>query len=101
MTHSVRFHPSARSQIFQLYDYIVAESGRIRAGAWIDRIEASCLRLGAFPEMGRAADHLGPGLRLHPIERRAMIVYRVTPDAVEVLGIYYGGRDLSALEPGP
>ena len=47
--------------------------------------------------MGRKAEDLGPDLRLHPFERRAMIVYRVTPETVEVFGVYYGGRDLAAL----
>jgi len=86
MALSVRFHPAARAQLFDLYEYIAAETGRDRAGGYIDRIEASCLSLGTFPEMGRKAEDLGTGLRLHPFERRAMIVYRVTPEAVEVLG---------------
>jgi hypothetical protein len=50
--------------------------------------------------MGRKAEDLGPDLRLHPFERRAMIVSRASPEALEVLGVYYGGRDLAAiLEP--
>jgi len=101
MTLSVRFHPAARAQLFDLYEYIAAETGRDRAGGFIDRIEASCLSLGTFPEMGRKADGLGPGFRLHPFERRAMIVYQITTEAVEVLGIYYGGRDLAALSEPP
>ena len=86
MALSVRFHPAARAQLFDLYEYIAAETGRDRAGGYIDRIEASCLSLGTFPEMGRKAEDLGPDLRLHPFERRTMIVYRVTTEAVEVLG---------------
>jgi hypothetical protein len=30
-----------------------------------------------------------------------MIVYRVTPETVEVFGVYYGGRDLAALSAPP
>ena len=101
MALSVRFHPGARLQLFELYEYIAAEAGRARAAGYIERLEASCLRLGIFPDMGRAAEDLGPGLRLHPVERRAMIVYRVAPDAVEILGVYYGGRDLAALAEPP
>ena len=86
MALSVRFHPAARAQLFDLYEYIAAETGRDRAGGFIDRIEAGCLSLGTFPEMGRKAEDLGPDLRLHPFERRAMIVYRATSEAVEVLG---------------
>jgi toxin ParE1/3/4 len=101
MALSVRFHPAARAQLFDLYEYIAAETGRDRAGGFIDRIEASCLSLGSFPEMGRKAEDLGPDLRLHSFERRAMIVYRVTPKAVEVPGVYYGGRNLTALSEPP
>ena len=104
MALSVRFHPAARTQLFELfelYEYIAAETGRDRAGGFIDRLEASCLSLGGFPEMGRKAGDLGPGFRLHPFERRAVIIYRVTPEAVEILGIYYGGRDLAALSAPP
>ena len=77
------------------------QTGRDRAGGFIDRLEASCLSLGTFPEMGRKAEDLGPDLRLHPFERRAVIIYRVTPEAVEILGIYYGGRNLAALSEPP
>jgi toxin ParE1/3/4 len=90
MALSVRFHPAAGAQLFDLYGYIAAETGRDRAGGFIDRIEASCLSLGTFPEMGREAEDLAPDLRLHPFERRAMIVYRDTPEAMEVLGVYTG-----------
>lgn len=101
MALSVRFHPAASADLLALYDHIAAEAGRDRAGCYIDRIEASCLGLGDFPAIGRAAEELGPGLRLHPFERRAMIVYRVTPDVVEILGVYFGGRGLSVLAHPP
>jgi toxin ParE1/3/4 len=96
---SVRFHPAARAQLFDLYEYIAAEGGRERAGAYIGRIEACCMGLGEFPRMGRAAEELGPGLRLHPFERRAVIIYRVLPDSIAILAIFHGGRDIAALAP--
>jgi toxin ParE1/3/4 len=70
----------ARAQLFDLYEFIAAETGHDRAGGYMDRIEASCLSFGTFSEMGRKAEDLGPDLRLHPFEHRAMIVYRVTPE---------------------
>ena len=88
MAFSVRLHPAARARLFDLYEYIAAETGRDRAGGFIDRIEASCLSLGTFPEMGRKAEDLGPDLLLPPFERRTMIVYRITTEAVEILGVY-------------
>lgn len=101
MVLSVRFHPAAETQLFELYAYIAAEAGRARAGAFLGRLRASCLGLGTFPQMGRPAPEFGEGHRLHGVERRAVIVYVVLAEHVEIRGVYYGGRDLSALlDPG-
>jgi len=91
----VRFRPGARTDLFDLYTYIAAQSGRERAGSYIERIEAACMRLTHFPERGTRRDDLGPGLlRTVGFERRATIVFRVEKDAVDIVRILYGGRDL-------
>lgn len=97
MALSVRFHPAAEAQLFEFHAYIAAEAGRVRTGAFLGQLRASCLGLGTFAEMGRPAPELGEGHRLHPVERRAVIVDVVLPGHVEIRGVYYGGRDLSAL----
>jgi toxin ParE1/3/4 len=90
----VRFRPSARADLFNLYSYIAKRSGRDRAGKYIDRIEAACLRLGSFPQRGTRQEELGPGLRTIGFERRVTILFRVTPDMVEIVRVLCGGRDL-------
>jgi toxin ParE1/3/4 len=67
----VRFRPGARTDLFDLYTYIAAQSGRERAGSYIERIEAACMRLTHFPARGTRRDDLGPGLRTVGFERRA------------------------------
>jgi plasmid stabilization system protein ParE len=52
MALSVRFHHAASAQLFELYEYTAAETGRDRAGGYTDRIESSCRSLSSFPEMG-------------------------------------------------
>ena len=47
-----------------------------------------------FPERGTRRDDLGSGLRTVGFERRATIVFRVEKDAVDIVRILYGGRDL-------
>ena len=42
---------------------------------------------------GRARDDLQRGVRLLPFERTAVIAYRVLSSEVEVINIFYGGRD--------
>ena len=53
--------------------------------------------LGQLPMKGKARDNLLPGLRLFPFERVAVIAYRISSDEVEVLNIFYGGRDWEAI----
>jgi toxin ParE1/3/4 len=52
--------------------------------------------LGEFPGMGRSRDELLPGVRSIAIGRYVLF-YRVTQNAVEVLRILHGARDLEAI----
>lgn len=98
---SVRFRPAAEADLFNLYGYVAERSGRARAGAYIDRVEAACLGLADFSERGTRRDDLRPGLRVIGIERRVAILFQVTAERVEIGRILYGGRDLEALTLGP
>ncbi|MBA2262749.1 MAG: type II toxin-antitoxin system RelE/ParE family toxin, partial [Solirubrobacterales bacterium] len=64
--------------------------------AYLDRIEACCLGLGDFPERGTRRDDLWPSLRTMGFERRITIAFTVAAEAVTVLRVLYGGRDLEA-----
>ena len=46
---------------------------------------------------GMARDDLRPGLRVVGFRRRVTIAFAITEETVEILGIYYGGRDYEAL----
>jgi len=50
-----------------------------------------------FPYIGVARDDLRPGLRTIGFRRRVVIAFAVTEEAVEVLGVFYGGSDYEAL----
>jgi toxin ParE1/3/4 len=51
-----------------------------------------------MPPLGASERHaLGAGLRLVPFEKSAVIVYRVVDDSVEIVNVFYGGRDYAAL----
>jgi len=91
--HRVFFRPAAEQDLIELYAYIAADSGLVRAGGFIDRIEAACLQLEIFPERGRLREELAPGIRILGFERRVTIAFRVQGDQVEILRIFYGGRD--------
>ncbi len=89
----VSFRPAAEADLMGLYTYIAEEAGRVRAGAYIDRIEAACLALETMPRRGRPRDDIRPGLRTMSFERRATIVYQVKGAEVVIIRIFYGGQD--------
>ena len=65
-----------------------------RAEAYVSALMDQCDALADFPMFGRARDGIRPGLRTTGFRRRAVIAFAVTDEVIEILGIYYGGRDL-------
>ena len=95
--YRVNFRPAAEADLFGLYEYIVARSGRQAAARYVDRIEATCMGLARTPMRGRSRDDIRSGLRTLGFERRALIAFVVGRREVEVVRILYGGRDFEAL----
>jgi toxin ParE1/3/4 len=62
-----------------------------------DKLYSRCESLAEFPLKGRARDDLMKGLRVLPFEKKAIIAYRILADMVEVLNMFYDGRDYEAL----
>lgn len=98
MTHRVIFHPRARRELNDLYDYIAEQSGHDRAGDFVGQIKTYCLGFATFPERGTKRDDIEPGVRMVGFRRRVSIVFSVDPATVFILGIFYGGRNV---ELGP
>lgn len=93
----LRFRKRARTELFDLYEYIADEAGDEIAGNYVARIEAACLSPTTFPLRGTRRDDLAPGLRTIGFERRALIAFRVSKDAVTIVRILYGGRDFERI----
>jgi toxin ParE1/3/4 len=49
------------------------------------------------PYGGVSRQDLGDGIGLYPFEKSAVILYRIAEDAVEIVSIFYGGRDYDAI----
>jgi toxin ParE1/3/4 len=96
VTRRVVFSPQAQDDLRQLSLYIAEHSGSARALAYLGRIEAFCLDLQHFPERGSRRDDLWPGMRTMGFERRVTVACIVEADAVTILRILYGGRELEA-----
>ena len=83
--------------LYRIYDVIARDDGATRAQSYTDRIIAHCLGLVTFPERGTRRDDLRPGLRITTWRRRITIGFHITPMAVVIDRILYGGRDLPAI----
>jgi toxin ParE1/3/4 len=85
----------AEGDLADILDYLDQHSppAAERFAAAVDR---RCAQLGLLPEIGRAREELGPGLRSIVIDRYVLF-YRVTANAVEVLRILHGARDLERI----
>ncbi len=96
MTRRVVFSPEAQGDLLQLYDLIAERAGAARALGYVEWITAHCTSFADFPERGTQRDDIRPGLRTTGFERRATIAFTVAADAVTILRVLYGGRDLKA-----
>ncbi|ECI7686014.1 type II toxin-antitoxin system RelE/ParE family toxin [Salmonella enterica subsp. enterica] len=93
MSHRIRFTPKALSHLDEIEIYIEAAASPGVAARYVDAIVDFCERLADFPQRGAARDDVRPGLRLVGFRHRVTIAFAVTPEAVNILGVYYGGRD--------
>jgi toxin ParE1/3/4 len=91
----VTFRPHAAADLDQIDDFI-AKDNPYRAAAFVQRIRQHCESLRDMPERGPMREDLGRGVRILPFERRAVIAYRIVGKSVEILRIFYAGRDYEA-----
>jgi toxin ParE1/3/4 len=91
--HRVLFHPHARRELDELYDYIAEQGSPHSAANFVGEIRDYCLGFSTFPERGMRRDDIESGVRVVGFRRRVSIVFTVTEREVWILGIYYGGRD--------
>lgn len=97
MALEVDFHPLADLDLEDIYNYIAKDSPD-RAIAFIRRIQMLCSSLVIMPERGRSRSDLAPGVRTLVFERRAIIAYRLQPEGVVILRIFYAGQNFDEAE---
>ncbi|MFJ7355624.1 type II toxin-antitoxin system RelE/ParE family toxin [Phyllobacterium sp. NPDC097923] len=96
MDYKVVFHPRAEQELVELYDYIRANANPERAQAFLAGIRDCCLGLATFPKRGSIRDDIMAGVRIIGYRRSVSIAFAVTSDRVLILGVFYGGRDITA-----
>jgi toxin ParE1/3/4 len=95
VTREVIYSPEANDDLIELYDYIADRGAPNAALAYIERVDARCASLAAFPEQGIRRDDIQPGLRVVGFERRTAIAFHITVDVVVIDRIFHGGRTLA------
>lgn len=88
----VVFRPAADADLLSIAAYI-AERDPDRALSFVERLRTRCLALASQPHLGRPRPEFGDGIR-SLWEKPYVLLYRVAPNAVEVLAIVHGARDL-------
>ncbi len=92
----VTLRPAAESDLDGIYEHIAKDNPE-HARNFTARIRAQCESLSDFPQRGALRDDLGVGLRALGFERRVVIAFRILPDMVQIVRIFYGGRDFERL----
>lgn len=95
MDHQVVFHPAAESELESLYDHIAERASPSVAWNFIAGIRDQCLGLSTFPQRGTERSEIAPGLRIIGYRRVVSIAFVMEGRRVLILGIFYGGRDIT------
>ena len=91
----LRFRAEAQRDLREIGDFI-ARDNREAARRFVRFLRAKCRILAADPYIGRERPELSAGLRSYPVQRH-VIFYRVLGDAVEIVNIIHGSRDIEAM----
>lgn len=85
--------PRARQDRVDIWLHIAVDSQKA-ADRLTDRLDEVMEHLADFPEAGALRPTLGNDIRVFPVNN-FLVVYRVTPDAVEIVRILHAARDIS------
>ncbi|TWT09507.1 type II toxin-antitoxin system RelE/ParE family toxin [Reyranella sp. CPCC 100927] len=96
MPRELIYRPLAEEDLQDIYLYIAADNPQ-RAFDFVSDIRSRCVLLCDTPALGPSRPRLGAGLRIYPIRRRVVVIYRVLETAIEVVRVFYGGRDIETL----
>ncbi|KNY13063.1 plasmid stabilization protein ParE [Shinella sp. SUS2] len=96
MAYTITLRPEARQELLDLYLYIAEQAGDARALGYVSGIRQMINGLAEFPRRGTERTDMLPGLRIIGYKRSASIAFVVDATEVIVLGVFYGGRDVTA-----
>ena len=92
----IRISAEAEADLDAIWDYIANDSPT-NADRFLERLVTTLTTtLSTLPFAGRSRDEFEAGLRSFPVENY-IAFYRVRKDAVEIVRIIHGARDLGVI----
>jgi toxin ParE1/3/4 len=95
MAYRIIYRPEATAELDQLLTHISQAAGWPVANAFVGGIIEFIEGLRTFPKRGTERTEILPGLRIIGYKRRASIAFVVLDTEVIVLGVFYGGRNIT------
>ena len=98
--YDVYLMPDALGDLEDIYNYIAEQSGFAkRAWRYLEKLHRKCQDLETTPERGQQRDDLMKGLRIYPLDKKAVAAFIIDEEnsSVRILNIFYGGRDYEAI----
>jgi len=86
---------AARQDLLAIWAYIATDNVAA-ADRVLDTLDARMQRLADHPLLGPARLDIAPDLR-YLVSDNYLILYRILPDAVEIVRILHGARNLNAI----
>ena len=96
-TYKIILHERAEAELRQLYHDLASidKAGPVVAWNYVSGIRQAIMELATFPKRGTVRDSLAPGLRIIGYRRSVSIAFVVEDAHVLVLGVFYGGQDIT------
>ena len=91
----IRISPRARSDLIEIWSYI-ADDSVAHADTFIDNLLETIQMLGKQSGAGRHREELSPGILSFPFGRY-VIFYCRRQDAIEIVRVLHGARDIHAI----
>jgi toxin ParE1/3/4 len=85
----------AEDDLVDIWLYIAEDNPRA-ADALLDNIDRKCDLLAQNPQLGQARPDIAPELRYFPVGNY-LILYRITPEGIEIVRVVHGARKLANL----
>lgn len=91
----IRISPRASSDLIEIWSYI-ADDSVANADAFIDKLHETIQLLANQSGSGRRREELAPGILSFPFGRY-IIFYRANKDAIEIVRVLHGARDIQTI----